>query len=108
LISQSRGLGDVYKRQLQNYIEIEQKVKYCIECDNKILSNTGFFQKKLGDELPESTTICGFCYKCNHHVLPSDCYERIEFSWLEDYCIRFCHIYKEDHDLTIINPLLKN
>ncbi len=97
-----------YSRSFQNHLEIEQIVKFCVQCDNKILSNTGFFHKKLDDELPNSITICGFCYKCKHHVLPSDCYNKVEFTWPDDNSISFNHIYD---NTTIINelpnPLLK-
>ena len=92
-----------------NYVEIEQVVKFCIHCDNKILSNNGFFNKLPGDDFPESTTICGFCYVCKHHVMPSDCYSKVEFSWPEDNSIRFNHIYKDKLDIyPVFNPMSKN
>ena len=92
-----------------NYIEIEQIVKFCIYCDKKILSNVGFFNKLPGDELPGSTTICGFCVKCQHHVMPSDCYTKVEYTWPEDNSIKFNHIYKEKSDIDYsVNPLVKN
>lgn len=92
-----------------NFVEIEQIVKFCIQCDNKILSNVGFFNKIPGDELPDSTTICGFCFKCKHHVMPSDCYNKVEFTWPEDNSIRFNHIYQDKSNTGIVfNPMAKN
>jgi len=76
-----------YSKSSGNFIEIEQVVKFCICCDSKILNNVGFFNKKPEDNNINSTTICGFCYKCKHHVMPSDCYNKIEFTWSNDSSI---------------------
>ncbi len=98
-----------YSNSFQTYVEIEKKVRFCIQCDKKILSNNGFFNKTLQDEIPESTTICGFCYYCNHHVLPSDCYIKVEFTWPEENSIGYNHIYKEKNSQhQFINPMAKN
>lgn len=93
----------------KNQIEIEQIVKFCIYCDKKILSNNGFFKKEIGDDLLNSTTICGFCYNCKHHVLPSDCYNKMEITWPQDNSIKFNHIYQTNQDINYLtNPMLKN
>ncbi len=91
------------------HIEIEQVVKFCIHCDNKILSNMGFFKKVPEDDLLDSTTICGFCYVCSHHVMPSDCYNKMEITWVEDNSIKFNNIYQTNPDINYFtNPMLKN
>ncbi len=91
------------------HIEIEQVVKFCIHCDNKILSNMEFFRKVPEDDLLDSKTICGFCYVCNHHVMPSDCYNKMEITWPKDNSIKFNNIYQINSDLYYLkNPMLKN
>ena len=99
-----------YPHLFQNYIEIEYMVKICINCNTKILSNSEFVNKKPEDELANSNTICGFCYNCKHHVLPSDCYTKIEHVKIIDNSINFMQIYNNNYDpvYSITNPLLKN
>ena len=98
-----------YSNLTNNYIEINQNVKYCIDCDTKILSNQGFFNKSYQDNLQESTTICGFCTNCKHHVLASDCYDKVEIVRVPDRSISFDNIYyKENSEPFILhNPLIK-
>lgn len=98
-----------YSKSMGNFVEVEQIVKFCICCDNKILSNVGFFNKLPADELPESTTICGFCFKCKHHVMLSDCYSKVEITWPEDNSIKFYHVYQEKTNTNFsTNPMVKN
>ncbi len=93
----------------KNSIEIEQIVKFCIHCDNKILSNTGFFKKVPGDDSLDSTTICGFCYSCKQHVMPSDCYSKMEITWHQDNSINFNNIYRTNSEINFLtNPMFKN
>jgi len=98
-----------YSNLTNNYIEIKQNVKYCIACDTKILSNQGFFNKSYQDNLQESTTICGFCTNCRHHVLASDCYDKVEIVRIPDKTIYLNNIYKESSDqLILYNPMSTN
>jgi hypothetical protein len=98
-----------YSNLTNNYIEIKQNVKYCIDCDTKILSNQGFFNKSYQDNLQESITICGFCTNCRHHVLLSDCYDKVEIVQIPDNTIYFNYIYNEKSDQFILhNPMSIN
>ncbi len=98
-----------YSNLTNNYIEIKQNVKYCIDCDTKILSNQGFFNKSYQDNLQESTTICGFCTNCRHHVLLSDCYDKVEIVRIPDKTIYLNNIYNEKSDQFILyNPMSTN
>lgn len=91
-----------------NHVEYIQIVKICIGCDTKILSNQGFFNKLPQDHLQESTTICGFCTNCKHHVLLSDCYDKIEIVRHQDKTIYFNYIYNENSDQFVLhNPMTK-
>jgi hypothetical protein len=65
-----KHISSPHSKSIKNYKEIEKKVRYCTGCDNKILSNDEFYKKEI-DDLKISTTICGFCYNCKHHLLQS-------------------------------------